>query len=150
MDFDGTEVDSCSSKSASVMPSGNGHEILFSPARFNTFDTVFREQETDKAMFRSLNPRLFSRRISRYLVIILTLLKMNLRISARRFILIGSKVWLNNSGIVAHLKTEGWLTYAGQVVQSPPDYSLTLRSAAEPPVQCGVSHLFRRIAPLLF
>lgn len=126
MDFDGTEAESCFSKSASVVSSGNGHEILFSSARFNTFDTVFREQGTDKAMFRSLNPRLFSRRISRYLVIILTLLKMNLRISAHRFILIGSKGWLNNSGIVAHLKTEGWLTYAGQVAQSAPDYSAVL------------------------
>lgn len=48
---------------------------------------------------------------------------MNLRISAHRFILIGSKGWLNNSGIVAHLKTEGRLTYTGQVVQSAPDYS---------------------------
>lgn len=50
---------------------------------------------------------------------------MNLRISAHRFILIGSKGWLNNSGIAAHLKTEGRLTYTGQVVQSAPDYSLT-------------------------
>ena len=38
-------------------------------ARFKTFETVFREHGTLKAMFRLLNPRLESLRISRYWVI---------------------------------------------------------------------------------
>ena len=53
------------------MPSGNGQEIPFSSARLSTLDIVLREHGTDKAIFRSLNPKLFNLRISRYLVIIL-------------------------------------------------------------------------------
>lgn len=48
---------------------------------------------------------------------------MNLRISAHTFILIRSRVWLNDAGIVAHSKTERWLTSTGQVAQNHPDYS---------------------------
>ena len=98
-------------------------EIPRSLAHLNTLETVLREHGTDSAMFRSLNPKPFNLRISRYLVIILTLLKMNLRISAHTFILIRSRVWLNDAGIVAHSKTERWLTSTGQVAQNHPDYS---------------------------
>jgi hypothetical protein len=91
VDTEGADEDSIFAKSASVVSSGNGQETFFSLTSFSTFETVLREQGTDKAMFRSLNPRLFSRRISRYLVIILTLLKMNLRISAHALILIESR-----------------------------------------------------------
>ena len=86
-----------------------------------------REHGTDSAMFRSLNPKPFNLRISRYLVIILTLLKMNLRISAHTFILIRSRVWLNDAGRTAHSKTERWLTSTGQVAQNHPDYSQAVR-----------------------
>mgnify|MGYP007031368069 CR=1 FL=1 len=99
-------------------------EIPRSLAHLNTLETVLREHGTDSAMFRSLNPKPFNLRISRYLVIILTLLKMNLRISAHTFILIRSRVWLNDAGIVAHSKTERWLTSTGQVAQNHPDYSI--------------------------
>ncbi len=52
---------------------------------------------------------------------------MNLRISAHTFILIRSRVWLNDAGIVAHSKTERWLTSTGQVAQNHSDYSADLK-----------------------
>lgn len=48
---------------------------------------------------------------------------MNLHISAYTFILIRSRVWLNDAGIVAHSKTERRLASTGQVAQNHPDYS---------------------------
>ena len=104
------------------MPSGNGQEMPFSLARLSTLDTVLREHGADKAMFRSLNPEPFNFRIFRYLVIILTLLKMNLHITAYIFILIGSRYRLNNTGTVTHQKTEWRLTFTEQTAQNHPDY----------------------------
>ena len=88
---DAGDEGNCFARSASVVPSGSGQEIPFSSALFTTLDTVFHEHGTDRAMFRSLNPRLLSLRISRYLVINLTLLKMNLRNNAHIFILVRSR-----------------------------------------------------------
>ena len=105
----GEDGDNNFSKFPSVVLSESGHEILRSSAHLSTLETVLREHGTDSAMFRSLNPKPFNLRISRYLVIILTLLKMNLRISAHTFILIRSRVWLNDAGMTAHSKTERWL-----------------------------------------
>lgn len=48
---------------------------------------------------------------------------MNLRISAHTFILIRSRVWLNDAGMVAHSRTERWFTPTGQAAQNHPDYS---------------------------
>ena len=125
----GADGDNSFSKFPSVVLSESGHEIPHSSAHLSTLETVLREHGTDSAMFRSLNPKPFNLRISRYLVIILTLLKMNLRISAHTFILIRSRVWLNDAGIVAHSKTERWLTSTGQVAQNHPDYSILPSSA---------------------
>lgn len=49
-----------------------GHERFISVAFFKTLATVFLDTLLLCAMFRSLNPKLCKRRISRYLVIIVT------------------------------------------------------------------------------
>lgn len=58
----------------SVMSKSSGHERLISAAFFKTLATVFLDTPQLCAMFLSLNPKLFKRRISRYLVIIYDLL----------------------------------------------------------------------------
>jgi len=54
------------------MSKSSGHEIFISAAFFKTLATVFLDTPQLCAMFRSLNPKLCKRRISRYLVIIVT------------------------------------------------------------------------------
>ena len=54
------------------MSKSSGHEIFISAAFFNTLATVFLDTPQLCAMFRSLNPKFCKRRISRYLVIIVT------------------------------------------------------------------------------
>ena len=61
-----------SSSALSVMSKSSGHEIFISAAFFKTLATVFLDAPQLCAMFRSLNPKLCKRRISRYLVIIVT------------------------------------------------------------------------------
>ena len=61
-----------SSSALSVMSKSSGHEIFISAAFFKTLATVFLDTPQLCAMFRSLNPKLCKRRISRYLVIIVT------------------------------------------------------------------------------
>lgn len=62
-------TDSCSFKSLSVTLGSSGHWIFNSAARLHTRATVFLETLQLVAISRSLIPRLFSRRFSRYLVI---------------------------------------------------------------------------------
>ena len=57
------------SSALSVMSKSSGHESLISAAFFKTLATVFLDTPQLCAMFLSLNPKLFKRRISRYLVI---------------------------------------------------------------------------------
>ena len=54
------------------MSKSNGQERFISAAFLVTLATVFRDTPQLCAMFRSLNPRLFKRRISRYWVIMVT------------------------------------------------------------------------------
>ena len=61
-----------SSRALSVMSKSNGQERFISDAFLVTLATVFRDTPQLCAMFRSLNPRLFKRRISRYWVIVVT------------------------------------------------------------------------------
>lgn len=61
-----------SSRALSVMSKSNGQERFISDAFLVTLATVFRGTPQLCAMFRSLNPRLFKRRISRYWVIVVT------------------------------------------------------------------------------
>ena len=61
-----------SSSALSVMSKSSGHEIFISAAFFKTLATVFLDTPQLCAMFRSLNPKLCKRRISRYLIIIVT------------------------------------------------------------------------------
>jgi hypothetical protein len=56
-------------RTSSVIDSLSGQLIPFLVAIFRIFDTVFLETLQLRAMFRSLNQRVFSLRISRYLVI---------------------------------------------------------------------------------
>ncbi len=62
------------SSALSVMSKSSGHESLISAAFFKTLATVFLDTPQLCAMFLSLNPKLFKRRISRYLVITYDLL----------------------------------------------------------------------------
>ena len=59
---------------ANGMSKSSGHERLISAAFFKTLATVFLDTPQLCAMFLSLNPKLFKRRISRYLVITYDLL----------------------------------------------------------------------------
>lgn len=68
---------------------------------------------------------------------------MNLRISAHTFILIRSRVWLNDAGIVAHSKTERWLTSTGQVAQNHPDYSIIMAKRKESPPKAVMKEMIR-------
>lgn len=61
-----------SSSALSVMSKSSGHEIFISAAFFKTLATVLLDTLQLFAMFRSLNPNLCKRRISRYLSIIVT------------------------------------------------------------------------------
>lgn len=61
-----------SSRALSVMSKSNGQERFISDAFLVTLATVFRDTAQLCAIFRSLNPRLFKRRISRYWVIVVT------------------------------------------------------------------------------
>lgn len=54
------------------MSKSSGHEIFISAAFFKTLATVLLDTLQLFAMFRSLNPKLCKRRISRYLSIIVT------------------------------------------------------------------------------
>lgn len=63
---------SSSSSRRSVMVSPSGQERFCEAACSQTFLTVLRETPQLRAMFRSLNPKLFSRRISRYWVMEMT------------------------------------------------------------------------------
>lgn len=56
----------------SVMSKSSGQERFISAALLVTLATVFRDTPQLCAMFRLLNPKLFKRRISRYLVIMVT------------------------------------------------------------------------------
>lgn len=58
-----------SSSALSVMAKSSGHERLIFDTFFKNLETVFLDRPQLCVMFLSLNPRLFKRRISRYLVI---------------------------------------------------------------------------------
>ena len=93
-------------------------------------DTVLRETPQLSAIFRSLIPRLNNLRISRYLVIYLTLIKMYLRLTTYEYSIRSirlnplEKRWLCAPGMVAPSIPVGWLSFSGQMAQQSPEYSL--------------------------
>ena len=78
----------------------SGQAIPTSAALSKTFLTVFRDAPQIRAMLRSLNLRLFSLRISRYLVILEDLLVISHDLSCH-YKYIGQVDWLSISGTVA-------------------------------------------------
>lgn len=91
-----------------LCPPAAARKFLSLQRYLSTLDTVLREHGTNKAMFRSLNPKFFNLRIFLVPDHNLDLFKMNLRFTAHTFILVGAR-W--------------WFTLTGQAAQNVPDNS---------------------------
>ena len=144
------------------MVSSRGQEIFISSAFLRTFDTVFRDTLQLSAMFRSLKFRLWSLMISRYLVMVLTLLIMYLHQSVYDYSIRNLCNGFHKSGIMISLcRNDGfhrrrggsvlpevWLPNSGQVAQWEPEYSLPFPFTNEIVLPIGIFSLLFRIARL--
>ena len=111
----------------SVMVSSRGQEIFISLAFLRTFDTVFRDTLQLNAMFRSLKFRLWSLMISRYLVIVLTLLIMYLHQSVYDYSIRNLCNGFHKSGIMISLCRNSGFLITGMMVSTAGGVALCCR-----------------------
>lgn len=110
------------------MVSSSGQEIFNSSAFLRTFDTVFRDTLQLNAMFRSLKSRLRSLIISRYLVMVLTLLIVYLHQSVHEYSIRNLYNGFHKSGILIALCRNSGFRIAGMMVSTAGIVALCCRN----------------------
>ena len=110
------------------MVSSSGQEIFNSSAFLRTFDTVFRDTLQLNAMFRSLKSRLRSLIISRYLVMVLTLLIVYLHQSVHEYSIRNLYNGFHKSGILIALCRNSGFRIVGMMVSTAGIVALCCRN----------------------